>query len=328
MRISMKWTAFIALLMALTSLGQDAGQQGQQKDQQGEIPTFRKNVNVVNVFFTVRDHHGALLPNLTKDDFEVMENGKPQTIKYFAAETNLPLTLGVLIDSSLSMKQMLEEEQVVGADFLHRVITERDLAFVISFDISVDLLQDLTSDSHLLRDGLNQAHINTSTSSGGIPGLGQGPIPISHPAGTLLYDAVYLAADEILGKQVGRKALILLTDGNDEGSKLKLRDAIEAAQKADAICYVLLLHDPAYGPPGASEMRQLTEQTGGRVIEVNNPKKISDAFNQISNELRSQYSLGYSPDDARRDGSFRKIEVKSKSGNKVQARKGYYAPTS
>src|SRR5215467_3998269 len=214
MRISMKWTAFIAFLLALTSLGQDAGQ---QKDQQGEIPTFRKNVNVVNVFFTVRDHHGALLPNLTKDDFEVMENGKSQTIKYFAAETNLPLTLGVLIDSSLSMKQMLEEEQVVGADFLHRVITDRDLAFVFSFDISVDLLQDLTSDSHLLREGLNRAHINTSASSGGIPGLGQGPIPISHPAGTVLYDAVYLAADEILGKQVGRKAMILLTDGNDEG---------------------------------------------------------------------------------------------------------------
>ena len=325
MRISMKWTAFIALLLALTSLGQDAGQ---QKDQQGEIPTFRKNVNVVNVFFTVKDHHGALLPNLTKDDFEVSENGKPQTIKYFAAETNLPLTLGVLIDSSLSMKQMLEEEQVVGADFLHRVITERDLAFVISFDISVDLLQDLTSDSHLLREGLNRAHVNTGTGSGGIPGIGQGPIPISHPAGTVLYDAVYLAADEILGKQVGRKALILLTDGNDEGSKLKLRDAIEAAQKADAICYVLLLHDPGFGPPGSSEMHQLTEQTGGRVIDVNNPKKIADAFNQISNELRSQYSLGYSSDDARRDGSFRKIEVKSKGGYKVQARKGYYAPTS
>src|SRR5215471_1789036 len=317
--------ALIALLLTLSSLGQDTGQ---TTNQQGQLPTFRKNVNVVNVYFTVRDHHGALVPNLNKDQFEVMENGKPQTIKYFSAETNLPLTLGMLIDSSGSMQRMLPEEKVVGADFLGQVITEKDLAFVISFDISVDLLQDLTQDVHLLRTGLDRAKINTGGGSGGIPGLGQGPIPISHPKGTLLYDAVYLASDEVLGKQVGRKAMVLLTDGNDEGSRLKLRDAIEAAQKADVICYVLLLHDPQYGPPGSGEMRQLTEATGGRTIEVNNPKKIGDAFRQISSELRSQYSLGYTPENAKRDGSFRKIEVKSKNGYKVQARKGYYAPTS
>jgi VWFA-related protein len=317
--------ALIALLLPFGSLGQGSGQ---ETNQQGEIPTFRKNVNVVNVFFTVKDHHGALIPNLDKDQFEVLENGKPQTVKYFSAETNLPLTLGVLIDSSLSMERMLPEEKVVGADFLRQVITEKDLAFIISFDISVDLLQDLTSDVHLLDSGLKQAKINIGGGGFGIPGAGQGPIPISHPKGTLLYDAVYLASDEVLRKQVGRKAAVLLTDGNDEGSRLKLRDAIEAAQKADVICYVLLLHDPQYGPPGSGEMRQLTEATGGRTIEVNNPKKIGDAFRQISSELRSQYSLGYSPDDARRDGSFRKIEVKSKSGYKVQARKGYYAPTS
>ena len=317
--------ALIALLLTLSSQGQDTGQ---TPNQQGQLPTFRKNVNVVNVYFTVKDHHGALIPSLSKDEFEVQENGKPQTIKYFSAETNLPLTLGLLIDSSGSMQRMLPEEKVVAADFLRQVITEKDLAFVISFDISVDLLQDLTSDVHLLRSGLDRARINIGGGSGGIPGIGQGPIPISHPKGTLLYDAVYLASDEMLSKQVGRKAMIVVTDGNDEGSRLKLRDAVEAAQKADAICYVLLLHDPQYGPPGSGEMRQIAEATGGRVIDVSNPKKIGDAFNQISNELRSQYSLGYTPDDDRRDGSFRKIEVKSKNGYKVQARKGYYAPTS
>jgi VWFA-related protein len=185
---------------------------------------------------------------------------------------------------------------------------------------------------HLLRTGLQRARINTGGGSGGIPGLGQGPVPISHPKGTVLYDGVYLAASEVLSKQVGRKAMILLTDGNDEGSQVKLREAIEAAQKADAICYVLLLHDPAYGPPGGGEMRQITEATGGRTIEVNNPNKIGDAFHQISDELRSQYSLGYTPDNDKHDGSFRKIEVKAKSKDKdsykVQARKGYYAPTS
>ncbi|HEY6969143.1 MAG TPA: VWA domain-containing protein [Candidatus Angelobacter sp.] len=325
MNTRMARLALIALLLTLYSLGQDTGQ---ATNQQGQLPTFRKNVNVVNVYFTVKDHHGALIPSLSKDEFEVQENGKPQTIKYFSAETNLPLTLGLLIDSSGSMQRMLPEEKIVAADFLRQVITQKDLAFVISFDISVDLLQDLTSDVHLLRSGLDKARINVGGGSGGIPGLGQGPVPISHPKGTLLYDAVYLASDEVLSKQVGRKAMIVVTDGNDEGSRLKLRDAVEAAQKADAICYVLLLHDPQYGPPGSGEMRQIAEATGGRVIDVSNPKKIGDAFNQISNELRSQYSLGYTPDDDRRDGSFRKIEVKSKNGYKVQARKGYYAPTS
>jgi VWFA-related protein len=323
MRTSVYCTLF-TLLLALPVPGQTSSQ---QTDQQGNLPTFRKNVNVVNVFFTVKDHHGALVPNLNKDQFQVLENGKPQTIKYFSAESNLPLTLGLLIDSSGSMQRMLEQEKVVAADFLRQVITEKDLAFVISFDINVDLLQDLTSDVHLLRAGLEQAKINIGGGSGGIPGLGQGPVPISHPKGTLLYDAVYLASDEILGKQVGRKAMVLLTDGEDEGSKLKLRDAIEAAQKADAICYVLLLHDPQY-PVGYGEMKDLTEATGGRVIEVNRPDKIGSAFAQISSELRSQYSIGYTPDDDKRDGTFRKIEIKSKDGYKVQARKGYYAPKS
>ncbi len=327
MRSPVTRTAVFVLVLAFcaSALGQEASQ---PKDQQDQTPTFRKNVNLVNVFFTVKDHHGALLSNLTKDDFDLFEDGKPQTIKYFSAETNLPLTLGLLVDSSGSMQRMLPEEKIVGADFLRQVIREKDLGFIISFDISVDLLQDLTSDTHLLAEGLNSAKPNIGGGSGGIPGLGQGPIPISHPKGTLLYDGVYLAATEVLGKQVGRKALILLTDGNDEGSRMKLRDAIESAQKADAICYVLLLHDPQYGPPGSGEMHQLTEATGGRVIDVNNPNKIGDAFKQISNELRSQYSLGYTPENSKADGSFRKIEIKSKSGNKVQARKGYYAPTS
>src|SRR5215469_16058331 len=281
MRTLAKCTVLLALIFPLSSVGQTGDQ---PTDQQGQIPTFRKNVNVVNVFFTVKDHHGAL-------------------------------------------QRMLPEEKVVAMVFLRQVITEKDLAFVVSFDISVDLLQDLTSDIHMLRSGLEKAKINVGGGSGGIPGLGQGPIPISKPKGTLLYDAIYVASDEVLGKQVGRKAMVILTDGVDEGSRLKLRDAIEAAQKADVICYVLLLSDPQYGSD-MGVMRQLTEQTGGRAIEVNNPKKIGDAFRQISSELRSQYSLGYTPENAKRDGSFRKIEVKSKKDYKVQARKGYYAPSS
>lgn len=311
-----------ALLYVLPALAQESRP---APNQQNQIPTFRKNVNVVNVFFTVKDKHGALVPNLAKDDFQISEDGKPQTIKYFSAETNLPLTLGILVDSSGSMQNMLPEEKVVAGDFLRQVITDKDLAFVISFDISVDLLQDLTSDVRMLRTGLEKARINVGTGGGGFPGIGQGPVPVSRPKGTLLYDGVYLASDEVLSRQAGRKAMVVLTDGVDQGSRLRLKDAIEAAQKADAICYVLLISDPHYGSD-PHEMGQMAEQTGGRLITVSNPDKLGKAFKEISDELRSQYSIGYTPINEKHDGSFRKIELKSKDGYKIQARRGYYAP--
>ncbi|HLW55236.1 MAG TPA: VWA domain-containing protein [Candidatus Angelobacter sp.] len=323
MRISVP-TALLAILLATPGSGQE---KPSSQDQPVQAPTFRQSVNLVNLFFTVKDKHGALVPNLPRDQFDVVEDGKPQTIKYFSAESNLPLTLGIMIDSSGSMERMLPEEQVIAGDFLRQVLTDKDLAFVISFDVSVDLLQDLTSDVHLLRKGLEKAKTNVGTASMGRPGLGQGPIPISNPRGTLLYDAVYLGASDVLGKQVGRKAMIILTDGVDEGSRLKLKDAMEAAQKADAICYVLLMFDPHYGSD-MSDMSRLAEQTGGRAISVGRTDKLSKAFAEIANELRSQYSIGYTPTNEKHDGSFRKIEVKSKDGYKIQARKGYYAPAS
>jgi len=319
-------TVFIGIVAVLFPIATAVAQQSQPpSSQQDQTPVFRKNVNVVNVFFTVKGKHGALVPGLTKDQFEISEDGKPQTIKYFSAETNQPLTLGILIDSSGSMQNMLPEEKIVGGDFLRQVISDKDLAFIISFDINVDLLQDLTSDVHLLRQGLDRARINVGAGSSGIPGIGQGPIPVSRPKGTLLYDGVYLASNDVLSKQVGRKAMVVLTDGVDQGSRLRLREAIEAAQKADAICYVLLISDPHWGSD-PHEMSQMAEQTGGRLITVSHPDKLSKAFQEISDELRSQYSIGYTPTNEKHDGSFRKIEVKSKDGYKIQARKGYYAP--
>jgi len=321
-------TVFIGIVAVLLPIATAVAQQSQppsSQQQQDQTPVFRKNVNVVNVFFTVKGKHGALVPGLTKDQFEISEDGKPQTIKYFSAETNQPLTLGILIDSSGSMQNMLPEEKIVGGDFLRQVISDKDLAFIISFDINVDLLQDLTSDVHLLRQGLDRARINVGAGSSGIPGIGQGPIPVSRPKGTLLYDGVYLASNDVLSKQVGRKAMVVLTDGVDQGSRLRLREAIEAAQKADAICYVLLISDPHWGSD-PHEMSQMAEQTGGRLITVSHPDKLSKAFQEISDELRSQYSIGYTPTNEKHDGSFRKIEVKSKDGYKIQARKGYYAP--
>lgn len=311
------------LAIAGTAIAQESGAGSTGQDQ---TPTFRKNVNLVNIFFTVKDKHGALIPDLNKEHFDVFEEGQPQAIKFFTAESNLPLTVGIMIDSSLSMEKMLPEEKIVAADFLHKVLTDKDLAFVISFDINVELLQDLTSDQHLLRSGLEKARINVGAGGGGFPGIGQGPIPISHPKGTLLYDALYLGASDVLSKQVGRKAMIVLTDGVDQGSQEKLKDALEAAQKADVICYVLLLFDPHYGSD-MSDMSHLAEQTGGRAISVGSADKLDKAFAQISSELRSQYSLAYTPTNEKHDGTFRKIEIKSKDGYKVQARKGYYAPS-
>jgi VWFA-related protein len=298
-------------------------------DQDQSIETLKVRVNVVQLFFNVKDKKGALIPNQTKDDFEILEDGKPQTIKYFTAESNLPLTLGILIDSSGSQMRVLEMEKEVGGAFLSQILREKDEAFVIDFDVNIDLLQDFTNDVHRLKEALNKAKVNTGGGGGSLPGLGGGPIPTGNPRGTLLYDAVYLAAHDQLAHEVGRKAMILLTDGQDQGSQLRVKDAIEAAQKSDSICYVILIADRGFygfGYSGDSEMKKLAGETGGRMIEVGNKlDKLKEAFDQIANELRSQYNLGYTPTNSTQDGTFRKIELRSKQGFKVQTRSGYYA---
>ena len=310
---------------------QPASSDQKSDDSQQPTETLKVNVNVVQLFFNVKDKHGALIPNMTKDDFEIAEDGKPQTIKYFAAESNLPLTIGMMIDSSGSQRNVIDMEKEVGGAFLRQILTDKDEAFVISFDISVDLLQDFTRDNHRLQAALNKAKVNVDYSSGGVPGMGGGPVPQrGNSPGTLLYDAVYLSAHDMLAKEVGRKAMILLTDGQDEGSRLKIQEAIEAAQKADAIVYVLLCADRGFyggfGYSGESEMHKLTEQTGGRVINVGNKfDKLRDAFDQIAAELRSQYNIGYTPTNAKQDGSYRKLEIKNKQNYKIQSRAGYYA---
>src|ERR1700680_3606206 len=144
-------------------------------DSQQPTETLKVNVNVVQLFFNVKDKHGALIPNLTKADFEVNEDGKPQTIKYFTAETNLPLTLGIMIDASGSQRNVIDMEKEVGGAFLRQILTDKDEAYVISFDISVDLLQDFTRDVHRLQSALNKAKVNVDYTSGGIPGMGGGP---------------------------------------------------------------------------------------------------------------------------------------------------------
>lgn len=293
--------------------------------------TLKLNVNLVDAYFSVRDKNGYVA-GLGKEDCQVYEDNKLQTIKNLTQEKNLPLTIGILLDTSGSQQNVLPLEQESGARFLKEVLTPKDEAFLISFDVNVDLLSDYTNSPRELTRAINQASINTASSSAGIPGIGGGPMPTSNPRGTLLYDAVFLAAHDKLNSQTGRKIIVILTDGGDQGSQETLKSASEAAQKANSIVYVILIADHqfggAFGSPfnGKAQMEQLARETGGRVIDVgNNGRRLEDAFDQIQDELRTQYLLSYTPANVAADGKYRKLEIDCGKGNTVQARKGYYA---
>lgn len=298
--------------------------------------TFKVNANLVSLFFSVRDKHDGLIPTLSRSDCSFYEDGQLQTLKDFQAVTDLPLTLGILLDTSGSQQNVLPLEQQAGGQFLHQILREKDQAFVVTFDVDVDLAQDFTNNVDELTHALDKAEINTAggNGAGGVPGIGQGPFPTQGaPKGTLLYDAVAQVSKDKLSMVTGRKALILLTDGEDEGSITKPNEAIEAAQKANAIIYVILIADRrfygayTFGYTGDMQMRKLTDATGGRVIDVgNNGKKLQDAFDEIERELRTQYLAAYTPTNNHWNGGYRKINIACKGdGLKVQARKGYYA---
>jgi VWFA-related protein len=302
------------------------------------VTTLKVNVNLVSLYFTVHDKHGALIPNLTKDDCSILEDKEPQKIKNFTAEADLPLTLGLLLDTSGSQQNVLPMEQQTGSAFVKRILRSKDEAFLVSFDVQISLLQDFTSNPRLIERAMSEAQINVGGGSGGVPGIGQGPVPVQGtPKGTLLYDAVYQASEDKMRSESGRKAFIILTDGEDQGSTHKIADAIEAAQKANVIIYVLLIADRGFysgygygmslGYSGASAMKKMAEETGGRMIDVgNNGKKMEAAFQQIEDELRTQYLASYTPSNNRLDGTYRKLDVSCKGdGLRVQTRKGYYA---
>jgi VWFA-related protein len=299
------------------------------------VATLKMNVNLVDLFFTVKDKNGELVPHLTRNDCTVLEDKVPQTLKSFVAETDQPLTLGILLDTSGSQENVLPLEQDAGSQFLQRVLRSKDEAFLVSFDVNVDLLQDFTNSAHQLAHAMNKAQINTAGGNGGagIPGAGGGTVPtIGDPKGTLLYDAINLASNEKLNQESGRKALIILTDGEDQGSRTKIGEAIAAAQKANVIVYVILIADRGFyggfnmGYSGYSAAKRISDETGGRLIDVgNNGKKLEAAFQQIEDELRTQYVASYTPSNIKLDETFRRISVQCGEGTKVQVRKGYYA---
>jgi VWFA-related protein len=218
-------------------------------------PSIAVDVKVVSLPVTVRDKHGTIVQNLTKDDFILQEDGRPQTIKYFSRESNLPLTLGLLVDTSLSQRNVLDQERTASRSFLDKMLTgEKDRAFLIHFDREVELLQDLTSDKDKLEKALDSLsaptmHRDPQSDPQSDPQRDPSSNPRGHHSGyhgggTQLYDAVYLASNELMKKQTGRKALIILSDGVDHGSKETLEAAIEAAQRADTLVYSILFTDP------------------------------------------------------------------------------------
>ncbi len=298
-----------------------------QPEPQDEFPTIKVDVDLVNLMFTVRNKSNALVPTLTKDDFTIFEDGKQQTTKYFTRETNLPLTLGLLVDVSGSQEALIPQEKHAAGQFFDQVLRPKDMAFLISFGADAELLQDSTSSPRLLKRGLEGLRLNS-----GVGGLHPGTNPNAKQKGTILYDAVYLAAGEKLKNEVGRKAIVLITDGMDYGSSYKLKDAIEIAHKADTIIYSIYYVDQrayygrGFGGASDGDLRKMSEETGGRLFHVGRGNALPDIFRQIQEEMRSQYALAYSPTNDKRDGSFRKLEIRTNDKSlKVQARKGYYA---
>jgi len=298
------------------------------------VTTLKLNVNQVDVIFTVKNQAGNLVPHLTRDDCTISEDKVPKVLKNFVAETHQPLTLGILLDTSGSQARVLPMEQDAGSQFLERVLKPKDEAFLLSFDVDVNLLQDYTNSPRLLARSMSRAEINTAGGNGsaGTPGAGGGTVPtIGKPRGTLLYDAVYLATTQKMNQETGRKAMILLTDGEDEGSRAKISEAIAAANRYNIMVYVILIADRGFyrelGYSGFSAMKRMTEETGGRLIDVgNNGKKLEAAFQQIEDELRTQYVASYTPSNTKMDGAFRKLSVECRGdGMKVQVRKGYFA---
>ncbi|HVN82365.1 MAG TPA: VWA domain-containing protein [Terriglobia bacterium] len=308
------------ILLWVTGGGQTFADTPGQKGQKDDQTTLRVSVDLVNVLFTISDSNNRLITNLNKEDFVVEEDGKRQQVEYFSKEVTLPLTLAILIDSSPSVEPIIGLEKRTAMDFLESVLRKEDLALLMNFDRSVTLLQDFTTDLRRLEKSIQTITIGSGTS---------------------IHDAVYLACDEKLKEETGRKSIILLSDGADTTSKLKMKEAVESAQRADVIIFAISNRTRGgfsfgMGPVGMgyegddSTLKKYAEVTGGRAFFPSKPQDFKKAFDQIQEELRSQYSLAYRSTNQARDGSYRslKISVQNQKNLKVRAKKGYYAPKS
>jgi len=350
-------------------------------------PTLTVDARLVNLPVVVRDRKGALIQNLVKDDFVLQVDGHPETIRYFDRDTNLPLTLGLLVDTSLSQRKVIDEERDASSAFLDQMLTTpKDQAFVVQFARQVELLQDLTASRLKLQAALKQLDTTSTTASNDPGDSDSNSGRRGHAGGTTLYDALFLASDELMSKQKGRKALIILSDGVDSGSKENLVKSIEAAQRADTIVYAIYFKGEEHqqqddrgqrggrgggfprgggigfpggrggypggggggypgggggGYPGGGggnrqpssvshadgkkTLERMAQETGGRLFEVSRKQTVADIYTQIAEELRAQYRLGYTPDQATASAGYHQIDLELKQkGLTVQTRDGYY----
>jgi VWFA-related protein len=280
-----------------------------------EPSPIRVDVNVVNVLCTVSDKRGALVTDLRKEDFEIRENGRKQEIRYFARDTDLPLTIAMLMDVSGSVRQALDAEREAAGRFFDVVLRPTDHALLLGFSSTLVLWQDFTSSTPQLHNALAQLHA--------IPFRGLPPDGQAMP-GTLLYDAVYQTAGGKLKRVPGRKAMLIISDGLDNGSRMHVEEALEAVQQTNTIVYGICYDQKFFG---CDYLKGLAEPTGGRMFDAGKKRKsLGEIYQTIEDELRSQYAIGYVPINQEHDGKFRKLEVKVDTpGLKVSARRGYYA---
>jgi VWFA-related protein len=376
------WTpvayALIAALVALPGLGPSM-------QAQDSAATIAVDVKVVTLPVTVREKHGKIVRDLTKDDFTLQEDGRPQTIRYFSQEANLPLTLGLLVDTSRSQTNVLDAERNASRGFLDQMLVqEKDKAFLIHFDREVELLQDLTSSREKLQAALELLKTPSDRDRSNDPndaGDSRSGSGSHHGGGTQLYDAVFLASNELMKKHQGRKALVILSDGVDRGSKTSLESTIESAQRADTVVYSIYFADShredrnegqrrgggmgrggggwpgggggwpgggggwpgggggGRGGPGGGQrhpeqprtdgkkiLERISRETGGRFFEVSKKESVGEIYTSIVEELRTQYSMGYSPDKDSAASGYHHVTLAVKRKDlTVQTREGYYA---
>lgn len=290
-------------------LGSAAALRAQQQEADA---VFSSDVKVVGVLATVLDKQGHLIHDLAKDDFQVLENGRPQAIKYFSRDSELPLTIGLMVDTSMSQVNVIARERAASFRFVDRILREdKDQVFVMTFDMTVQTPQPLTSSRQSLEKALS--FVDTPT---------RAELRNQMGGGTLLFDSVVTASKTIMARRQGRKALIIMSDGGENGSDAAMTDSIEAAQRADTMIYSILFG----GNEGKSILQRMSRETGGGFFEVSKKQSIDEIFAVIQAELRGQYSLGYVSDEPVRISGFRKLQLNTKQkGLTIQARDRYWA---
>jgi VWFA-related protein len=282
-----------------------------------DVPTFSTDVKVVNLLASVRTKKNEIVRDLTQDDFLLSENGRPQTIRYFSPESDLPLTIGLMIDTSMSQQRVLDAERGASYRFLDQVLREsKDKLFVMQFDMGVQLRQSLTSSRKELEELL--PYVDTPT---------RRELSAQTGGGTLLYDAIVEASNTVLKNQRNRKAMVVLSDGDDNGSTASLMEASEAAQRADTLIYSILFTDALFpGRDGRSALKRLSKETGASFFEVSKKQSIEQIYQAIQEELRSQYSLGFISDQSSPISEFRTLKLSTKRKDLiVQSRERYWA---